>query len=456
MTDTIHPAATEPGQSMAPAADGGDAALLDLGDPHFMATAHARYADLRAEGPVARVRLGQVDGEPTTDEERRRQAFFAAPVALVTRYDEGVAALLDDRFSVDPRRFMTDEQRAQVEQAAAADAQFRPLSRNLLSLDPPDHTRLRKLVQPSFSARAMAALEPRVRRIAERLLDDAERAAAERGETAPNRTMDLVAAFAYPLPVTVISDMVGIPEEDRARARVWTENLLRADRADPATAEETRTRIGEFIDYLKDLFERRRREPADDLITQLVRAEEDGDKLDEDELLAMVFIVYVAGFVTTVNLIGNGTVALLTHPDELAKFRADPGLARNVVEETLRYWGPAEMTLPRTALEDTPVGGTTVRRGERMMVALAAADRDPARFERPEAYDITRPDANRHVAFGKGVHACLGAPLARLEGQVAFETLFGRYPELRLAVPAEEVSWGNDLLRGYRSVPLLF
>jgi cytochrome P450 len=238
--------------------------------------------------------------------------------------------------------------------------------------------------------------------------------------------------------------------------RGWTENLLRADRADQETAEETRARIGEFIDYLKALFERRRHDPADDLVTQLVQAEEDGDKLDEEELLAMIFIVYVAGFVTTVNLIGNATVALLTHPAELAEFRADPGLAKNVVEETLRYWGPAESILPRTAMEDVEIGGTVIPKGERMMVGLAAMDRDPARFADPEAFDISRPDANRHVAFGKGVHVCLGAPLARLEGQIALQALFVRYPGLRLAVPAEEVRWGGDFLRGFRQIPLLF
>lgn len=429
--------------------------VFPVGDPEFMATAHATYADLRGQGPVARVRFARPEPEDE-DERKRQEQFLGRDVYYVTSYDEGVTALLDDRFTVDPTRMMTPEQREQMEKAAEGNEQFRPLRRNLLSLDPPDHTRLRKLVQPSFTGRAMTALEPRVRQIAEELLDEAERAAAERGEAAPDRTMDLVRAFAYPLPVTVISEMVGIPAEDRARVRGWTENLLRADRADQESAEETRVRIGEFIDYLKALFERRRHDPADDLITQLVQAEEDGDKLDEDELLAMVFIVYIAGFVTTVNLIGNATVALLTHPEELAEFRANPALAKNVVEETLRYWGPAETILPRTAMEDVEIGGAVIPKGERMMVGLASMDRDPARFANPEAFDISRPDANRHVAFGKGVHVCLGAPLARLEGQIALDVLFGRYPDLRLAVPADEVRWSGDFLRGFRQIPLLF
>ncbi len=429
--------------------------VLDLRDPDFLATAHTEYARMREQGPVARVRFSREEPQDE-DERQRQQQFLGRDVYYVSRYDEGVEALLDTRFTVDHARLMPPEQRAEMERAAEENPQFRPLRRNLLSLDPPDHTRLRKLVQPSFTGRAMTALEPRVRRIAEDLLDEAEQAAAERGESAPDRAMDLVRAFAYPLPVTVISEMVGIPVEDRTRVRGWTENLLRADRADRETAEETRTKIGEFVDYLEALFERRRHEPAEDLITQLVQAEEDGDKLDGDEMLAMIFIVYIAGFVTTVNLIGNATVALLTHPDELAEFRANPALAKNVVEETLRYWGPAESILPRSALEDVEIGGTVIPQGAQMIAGLASMNRDPARFANPEAFDISRPDANRHVAFGKGIHACLGAPLARLEGQIALDVLFGRYPDLRLAVPAEEVRWGGDFLRGFRQIPLLF
>ncbi|MFN8590546.1 MAG: cytochrome P450 [Thermomicrobiales bacterium] len=428
--------------------------VIDFRDPAFLENAYDIYARLRAEGPVSQVTFAQ--DEPADEQERIRQELFPGDIQLVTHYDEGTEALLDTRFSVNRMRTMSPEQLAEVERAAEADPQFRPFQRNLLSLDPPDHTRLRKLVQPSFTARAMEALKPRIRQIAEELLDAAEREAAARGESAPNRTMDLVPAFAYPLPVTVISEMVGIPVEDRTQVRYWTENLLRVDRGDREAMAETRARIGEFIEYLKALFERRRHDPVDDLVSQLVQAEEDGDKLDEDELLAMVFIVYIAGFVTTVNLIGNGTVALLTHPDQLARFRADPSLASNVVEETLRYWGPAEATLPRTATEDVTIGETVIARGEQMMVSLASIDRDPARFAHPDVYDILRDDANRHVAFGKGIHACLGAPLARVEGQIAFEVLFGRYPELRLAVPEDEIRWNAGFLRGFGSIPLLF
>ena len=166
--------------------------------------------------------------------------------------------------------------------------------------------------------------------------------------------------------------------------------------------------------------------------------------------------MYLAGHVTTVNLIGNGVVALLTHPEQFAKLKADPGLAKNAVEETLRYWGPVDFIGRRFATEDLEIAGTPIAEGEQVAVSLAGANRDPERFADPDTFDISRADANRHVAFGKGIHVCLGAPLARVEGQIAFETLIRRYPDLRLAVPADEIQWGGSFLRGFRQVPLLF
>jgi cytochrome P450 len=192
------------------------------------------------------------------------------------------------------------------------------------------------------------------------------------------------------------------------------------------------------------------------MISRLVWAEEDGDTLDEDEILSMVFLLFLAGHVTTVNLVGNGVVALLTHPHQLGKLKANPELAKGVVEETLRYWGPVDFIGRRIAKEDVEVGGTVIPTGEQTTVSLASANRDPERFANPDVFDISRADANRHVAFGKGIHVCLGAPLARVEGQVAFTTLFRRFPELRLAVPAEEVRWGSGFLRGFARLPVLF
>ena len=429
-------------------------AELSMGDPHFMDTAYAVYADLHAKGPVTRVRFAGRDAATADDGAAARSRLFPPESFFVTHYDEVVTTLLSDRYSVDPSTTMAPQQR---EQQPAAAEELRLFSRNLLSLDPPDHTRLRKLVQPSFTGRAMEALQGRIQQIVDNLLDRAEREAAERGEAAPNRHMDLIEAFAYPMPVTVISDMLGIPPEDRATIRGWTEHLLRADRRRGRELdEEARAGLREFTTYLRALLVRKRQRPADDMISQLVYAEQDGDTLAEDDILSMVFLLFLAGHVTTVNLIGNGVVALLTHPAQLALLRADIGLAKGAVEETLRYWGPVDFVGRRFAKEDIELCGVTIPKGELITVGLAAANRDPEQFEHPDVFDITRAAANRHVAFGKGIHVCLGAPLARVEGQIAFSTLFRRVPQLRLAVPPEDVQWGRNFLRGFARLPVLF
>src|SRR5918999_1031654 len=398
---------------------------LDMTDPHFMANAHELYADLRAKGPVSRVRFAGMEQEVSDNgTEEQRGIFGRQETFFVTHYDEVISTLLDDRFAVDPRSTMSSEQVEKLE--AQTPEEFRLFSRSIISLDPPYHTRLRKLVQPSFTGRGMEALRGSIQQIVDDLLDQAERNAAGRGEVAPDRRMDLIEAFAYPFPVTVISDMLGIPREDRETIRGWTENLLRVDRG--RVDEEVRAGLREFIDYLRDLFQRKRQAPTEDMISRLVLAEEDGEILDEEEILATVFLMFLARHVTTVNLIGNGVVALLTHPDQLSKFKANPELlARGVVEETLRYWGPVDFIGRRIAREDVEVGGTVIPKGEQATASLASANRDAARFANPDVFDITRADANRHVAFGKGIHVCLGAPLARVEGQVAFATLFRRY-----------------------------
>jgi cytochrome P450 len=268
--------------------------------------------------------------------------------------------------------------------------------------------------------------------------------------------MELIKAFAYPLPVTVISDMLGIPAEDRETVEQWV--ILRLDSRDPAAMEQTRKALGAFSSYLVDLFKRKRRAPTDDMISQMIHAQEDGDKLSEEELLSMTYLLYMAGHITTVNLIGNGVAALLTHPEQLARFKADPGLARGVVEETLRYWGPIDyFGAVRTATEDIKIGEVPIPKGAHVTVGLGSANRDPERFANPDMYDISREDAHRHIAFGRGIHLCLGAPLARIEGQIAFETLFRRLPELRLAAPAEELRWSGAVgMRGFRELPVLF
>jgi cytochrome P450 PksS len=418
---------------------------FDLRDPHTRATAYAIYDRLRAEAPVSPAILTQSDRDRETDFSGTlgREVFFA------TDYDSALETLTDERFALNFVTIMTPQQRAQL---PPVPDEFRPLLRNLLSLDPPDHTRLRRLVQPSWTPRVLEALRPRIQAIADELIDAAEQAAAARGEKAPNRSLELVDAFAYPLPMTVICELLGVPKEDRPRVRTWSEALINGQ----GITEEMRADLAAFSDYLRALFAEKQQHPTEDMTSWLVQAEEEGDKLDEEELLSMVFILVVAGHVTTVNLIGSAVLALLDHPDQLAKLEANPALVPNAVEEVLRYWGPVEMASPRFARETLSLDGATIEQARAVFPVLAAANRDPARFPAPDRFDIERPDASRHVAFGKGVHLCLGAPLARIEGQVAVETIFRRMPQLRLAEPLAEPPLHQSLFRGPVRLPLLF
>ena len=434
-----------------------DGAGLPEFDPHapdFLNIAYAVYAAWRESGRTQRVRT-------TTD----RSLTPAMPAArrsmqtvFVNRYDDVNAALIDDRLSIDLRTVtIPDEDTPQDEMASGG---IRILSQSLIDMDPPEHTRVRKLVQPTFTPRTMEEMRPAIQRTADALLDDAEAAAAARGETAPNRCLDLIPQFAYPLPVAIISDLLGIPRE---RTNTWMGMTRREESAAPPTPEEARARFQQFVDYLKELFEERRAHPRDDMISRMALAREDDDRLTDEEMLATAFLLYGAGHATTVNLIGNAVVALLTHPEELAKFRQDPALIPNAIEETLRYWAPAE-TVGRSIMErdgqpiaeEVEVAGCPLHAGELLTLNLAAANRDPARFADPDTYDVARANANRHVAFGKGIHLCLGAPLARVEGQVAVETLFRRYPDLRLAIPEDDLTWSGGVLRGFKAIPLLF
>lgn len=231
-----------------------------------------------------------------------------------------------------------------------------------------------------------------------------------------------------------------------------TEELL----AKQTSGDGLATPLRSFIAYARDLVIAKRRRPVDDLLSELIAAEADGDRLSEDELISMILLLILAGHVTTVNLIGNGAFALLTHPAERAKLAANPELIGGVVEETLRYWGPVELASERYAREDVEIDGAGIAKAEMVLPILAAANRDPARFPDPDRFDITRPDAHRHIAFGKGIHACLGAPLARLEGRIALGTLFGRYPDLRLDAAPGDIVWRSVVLRSLERLPLRF
>jgi cytochrome P450 len=400
----------------------------DLASPAFKANPYPFYARLRTEAPVWRVTLGD-----------RRTAW------LVTRYEDVARVLKDDTFAKDKLNAMDPEQRAKTPWVPGF---LEPLERNMLDLDDPDHARLRALVSKAFTPRIIERLRGRIEALCEELLDAMERERKREGGT------DLVAGYALPLPATVIAELLGVPAEDHARFHRWSNRLVSVSsgrdmlRALPAALS--------FVRYLRNLVERRRAGPEDDLITALIRAEEAGDRLSEDELLAMAFLLLVAGHETTVNLIASGTLALLEHPEQTERLRRDPSLTKTAVEELLRYTSPVEMATERYAREDAEIGGRRIPRGELVLAVLGSANRDERHFEDPDVLDLAR-DPNRHLAFGRGgVHHCLGAPLARMEGHIALSALLRRFPGARLAMAPDILRWRRGLfLRGLEKLPLV-
>jgi cytochrome P450 len=398
---------------------------VDLFDAGFKANPYPAYAQLRSTEPVHRVTAPDGRG-----------------MWLVTRYEDVLAVFKDERFVKDFRNALTEEQLAGLPPIPEA---LRPLTRNMLDTDPPDHARLRALVQKAFTPRLIERMRPRIQSIADELLDAVE----GRGE------MDLIDDYAFPLPIIVIAELLGVPAADRNKFREWSDIAVSGDMTQEYV-ERMLPAMEAFVGYLRVMFEEKRENPGENLFSKLVGAEEAGDTLTEDELLAMAFLLLVAGHETTVNLIGNGILALLTHPDQLERLRSDPSLIKNAIEELLRYDGPIETSTERFAREDVRLGDKLIPRGEMVLVVIAAADRDPARFDDPDALDITRED-NRHLAFGKGIHHCLGAPLARMEGQIAISTLLRRMPNLRLKEHPETLRWRPGLiLRGLHALPVEF
>ncbi|HZC75107.1 MAG TPA: cytochrome P450, partial [Gaiellaceae bacterium] len=341
-------------------------------------------------------------------------------------YDDAEAVLLDDeRFVRDPRLALPPERlRSGLPEFVAF------IDSNMLNRDGDDHRRLRRLVSKAFTPRMIERFRPRIQEIANELIDRVSAA----GE------MELVSAFAFPLPITVIAELLGVPVADRDRFREWSTAMVRpaltADEADQADALLTA-----FVDYLRALFAERRLEPGEDLISALVAVEDGGDTLSEEELSSMVALLIVAGHETTVSLIGNAMLALLTHPEQRSELERDPSLLAGAIEELIRFDGPVERTLNRWAAVDVELRGQTVRRGESVMVILGAADRDPERFDDPDVLGLAAERKTRHLGFGRGPHFCLGAPLARLEAEIALGTLLSRLPGLRLAVAKDELRW---------------
>ncbi|MCX4965684.1 cytochrome P450 [Streptomyces sp. NBC_00654] len=387
--------------------------VIDLSDvPEFRANPYPYYAKLRAEGPVHAIRTDQLE-----------RAW------LIVGYEESRAALADARFAKDwrPTGHWPDGDNA--------------ISTNMLELDAPHHTRLRRLVAREFTSRRIESLRPRVEQITRELLD----------ALPATGSGDLIDALAFPLPMTVICELIGVPDLDRDTFRRLSNGVV-----SPTEEQREGDPVGAMGDYLVELIEAKRGSPGEDLMSALIRArDEGGDRLSPDELVGMAFLLLVAGHETTVNLISNAVRALLDHPEQLALLRADlDGLIDGTVEETLRYDGPVETATFRFAREDVRIGPTVIPKDEPVLVALASGGRDPERFPDPDTFDIRR-DTQGHLAFGHGVHFCLGAPLARMEARIAIRALLERCPDLARDPDAGEPEWLSGLLfRGVRRLPV--
>ncbi|MGM0922934.1 MAG: cytochrome P450 family protein [Bacillota bacterium] len=319
------------------------------------------------------------------------------------------------------------------------------ISRNLLSVTPSDHRRLRRLIQKAFTPRMVEQLRGRIEEITNDLLDKVEE----------KREMNLIEDFAFPLPIIVICEMLGVPLDDQDKFRKWSDVIMEGIN-NPQLSQDSEEVMIAFVNYLKELIAQRRKHLQKDLISDLLSVEDEGDVLSEHELYALVFVLIIAGHETTVNLIGNGILALLEHPKQKEKLASQPELIHAAIEEILRYNGPAEVSNVRFATEDLDVGGKHIKKGEMVFIALSSANRDPQQFREPDSFDITR-EANNHIAFGKGVHFCLGAPLARLEGEIAISTLLRRMPKLRLNIDRDSLEWrAGIIIRGLKEIPVKF
>jgi cytochrome P450 len=396
---------------------------LNIASSQFKATAYQTYARLRAEAPVARVALPD-----------KREAW------LVTRYDDVLAALRDERLVKNLANAMASEEQKKQPWVPGI---FRPLGNVLSNLDGADHRRLRALVQQAFTPRLIERMRTRAEQVSDKLLDAAQ----------PRGRMELIREYARPLPATIIAEILGIPATDRRAFQRWSNALIAASES-PLFALRALLPIVSFLRYIRRLVRERRATPRDDLVSALVQAKEAGDKLNEDELLAMIFLLIVAGYETTVNLIGNGTLALLQHPDQLAKLRTDPALIASAVEELLRYTSPVGTTTDRYAREELTIAGESIPRGALAILVVASANRDERHFPNADTLDITRAP-NKHLTFGWGSHYCIGAPLARLEGAIAINALLRRCPNLHLAAAPDTLRWRPGLeMYGLQALPV--
>ncbi|HDR7545133.1 cytochrome P450 [Bacillus cereus] len=397
---------------------------INLASAQFKEDAYEIYKESRKKQPILFVNQVEIGKE-----------------WLITRYEDALPLLKDNRLKKDWTNVFSQDTKNMYLSVDNSDH----LTTHMLNSDPPNHSRLRSLVQKAFTPKMIAQLDGRIQRIADDLISDIER----------KGTLNLVDDYSFPLPIIVISEMLGIPKEDQAKFRIWSHAVI-ASPETPEEIKETEKQLSEFITYLQYLVDIKRKEPKEDLVSALILAESEGHKLSARELYSMIMLLIVAGHETTVNLITNTVLALLENPNQLQLLKDNPKLIDSAIEEGLRYYSPVEVTTARWAAEPFQIHHQTIQKGDMVIIALASANRDETVFENPEIFDITREN-NRHIAFGHGSHFCLGAPLARLEAKIAITTLFNRMPELKIKGNREEIKWqGNYLMRSLEELPLTF
>ncbi|ANC08096.1 MULTISPECIES: cytochrome P450 family protein [Bacillus] len=397
---------------------------INLASAQFKEDAYEIYKESRKKQPILFVNQVEIGKE-----------------WLITRYEDALPLLKDNRLKKDWTNVFSQDIKNMYLSVDNSDH----LTTHMLNSDPPNHSRLRSLVQKAFTPKMIAQLDGRIQRIADDLISDIER----------KGTLNLVDDYSFPLPIIVISEMLGIPKEDQAKFRIWSHAVI-ASPETPEEIKETEKQLSEFITYLQYLVDIKRKEPKEDLVSALILAESEGHKLSARELYSMIMLLIVAGHETTVNLITNTVLALLENPNQLQLLKDNPKLIDSAIEEGLRYYSPVEVTTARWAAEPFQIHHQTIQKGDMVIIALASANRDETVFENPEIFDITREN-NRHIAFGHGSHFCLGAPLARLEAKIAITTLFNRMPELKIKGNREEIKWqGNYLMRSLEELPLTF
>lgn len=380
----------------------------------FTRNPYPAYAKLRGQDPVHQVRFP--DGQRGW---------------LVTSYEAAVELLKDPRFIKDFSKLY-----------GSSMDQMSVFTQNMLFSDPPDHKRLRSLAQKAFTPKMIAGMRGRIQEITDALLDELE----------GRKQIHLIDDFAFPLPIIVICEILGVPSEDRDKFRIWSNSLIEGTSGEVGVS--VYQHMNQFIEYLGRWFAKVKDHPGEDLISKLIIAEEEGDRLTEKELFGVISLLIIAGHETTVNLIGNTVLALLDHPKQQQLLREQPQLVQQALEESLRFNGPVEFSTSRWAGEDLDFNGKRMYRGDLVVVSLNAANHDPDKWRDPEVFDIQR-EKSPHLAFGTGIHFCLGAPLARLEGEIAISSLLKRFPAMRLLGKPSELEWRPGMIvRGVKEIPL--